>query len=326
MIESLFQNGVLEAVDVNLYCNNETSRFANQQQVNELYADKWKAFDDTDESNKKRAFDLQKKWYLELYGFKSVQELAACLQGKKVILDAGCGLGYKSAWFAQLSPTSLVIGMDFSKCVSIAAKNYRQQENLFFVQADIADTHLLDDSVDYINCDQVLHHTENPAATLRELIRISKSNAQLALYVYAQKAVPRELLDDYFRIQSSKMTYDELYRMSDQITQLGKVLSELKTQINVPDIPALRIKGGTYDLQRFLYWNFFKCFWNEELGYESSVLTNLDWYSPSNARRYSEDEFRHMIQQNHLQTLFFHQEEACYSGRFLKPIPAYPES
>lgn len=48
-----------------------------------------------------------------------------------------------------------------------------------------------------------------------------------------------------------------------------------------------------------IYWNFIKCFWNEELGYDTSVATNFDWYSPSNAKRYSE-------------------EEACYSGRFLK--------
>ena len=37
----------------------------------------------------------------------------------------------------------------------------------------------------------------------------------------------------------------------------------------------------------FLYWNFLKCFWNEDLGRETSVVTNYDWYSPSNARRYS---------------------------------------
>ena len=38
-------------------------------------------------------------------------------------------------------------------------------------------------------------------------------------------------------------------------------------------------------IQRFIYWNFLKCFWNEQLGKETSLVTNFDWYSPSNARR-----------------------------------------
>jgi hypothetical protein len=95
-------------------------------------------------------------------------------------------------------------------------------------------------------------------------------------------------------------------------------LSALKAEFEAPEIPALGIKGGRYDVQRFIYWNFLKCFWSEDLGRETSVITNFDWYSPSNARRFSEAEVRAIVQANGLAETFFHREEACYSGRFTR--------
>lgn len=104
--------------------------------------------------------------------------------------------------------------------------------------------------------------------------------------------------------------------MSEQLTELGKRLSSLKITFECPDIPVLGIKGGHYDIQRFIYWNFIKCFWNEQLGQETSVVTNFDWYSPSNARRFSELEVRSIVNANSMDVRFFHTEDACISGRF----------
>ena len=67
-------------------------------------------------------------------------------------------------------------------------------------------------------------------------------------------------------------------------------------------------------------WNFLKCFWNEEFGKELSISTNFDWYSPSNAERYSEAEFKTWISECNLEIEHFHSEEACYSGRFKKSM------
>jgi len=96
-------------------------------------------------------------------------------------------------------------------------------------------------------------------------------------------------------------------------------LSELNVSIDVPDIPLLGIKnGGVIDIQRFIYWNFIKCFWNEDLGRVTSVATNYDWYSPSSATRFSVEEFLQYATDNKLETVFLHSEEACHSGRFKK--------
>jgi len=147
---------------------------------------------------------------------------------------------------------------------------------------------------------------------------ITAAGGELACYFYAKKALPRELLDDHFRRHCKDMSQAELWEMSEQLTLLGRRLSELAVTFEAPAIPALGIKGGRYDLQRFLYWNFLKCFWNPELGYDTSLVTNFDWYSPSNARRYSEAEVRSLVERASLRIVHFHQEEACHSGRFAK--------
>lgn len=293
----------------------DASQHANQQHTNDAFSEKWQKYEQSDE--KERLFQYQRDWYLKLYGFDTEVALASFLKSKSVIFDAGCGLGYKAAWFAKLAPQALVIGMDFSDAAGQAAQAYRELENLFFIQGDIAHTTLRDGSVAYTSCDQVIMHTENPAATFAELARITgRDGGEFACYFYAKKALPRELLDDYFRTQCTKMERQDLWAMAEQLTELGNRLSALDVAFECPDIPALGIKGGCYDIQRFIYWNFLKCFWNEQLGKETSVVTNFDWYSPSNARRFSESEVRSIVSANAMNEVFFHIEDACYSGRF----------
>lgn len=294
------------------------SAHANQQQTNEVFSDKWQRYESSDE--RERLYEFQRQWYLKLYGFADEAALARHLQSCRVIFDAGCGLGYKAAWFARLAPQALVVGMDFSDAARQAAATYVGLPNLFFVQGDIARTGFADASVDYVSCDQVIMHTEDPVATFAELARITRrGGGEFACYFYAKKALPRELLDEHFRSKCAELSRDELWAMAEQLTELGRRLSELKVSFDAPDIPALGIKGGPIDVQRFVYWNFLKCFWNAELGRETSVVTNFDWYSPSNARRFSEAEVRAIVRGQGLAERFFHAEEACYSGRFARP-------
>lgn len=302
-------------LDNNFVLRTDASQHTNQQHTNDAFSEKWQKYEQSLE--KERLYQYQRDWYLKLYGFGTETALAQYLRSKSVIFDAGCGLGYKAAWFAQLAPHALVIGMDFSDAARQAARAYAELPNLFFIQGDIASTGLGSGRVSYTSCDQVIMHTENPEATFTELARVTTGQGgELACYFYAKKALPRELMDDYFRTQCSHMSNSELWTMSEQLTELGKRLSALNVSFDCPEIPALGIKAGPVDIQRFIYWNFLKCFWNESLGVETSVVTNFDWYSPSNARRFSEQEVRGIVAANHMVETFFHAEEACYSGRF----------
>lgn len=293
----------------------ESSGDTNQQQTNEVFSEKWDKYASTDELETFYAF--QREWYLKLYGFADEAALAAHLEGCELILDAGCGLGYKAAWFARLAPHALVVGMDFSAAAEQAAGLYPELDNLVFLRGDIARTPFRDGAVDYVSCDQVIMHTEDPEATFAELARITAADGQFACYFYAKKALPRELVDDYFRVHCKEVSTEQLWEMSEQLTELGKRLSELKVEFDAPDIPLLGIKGGRIDVQRFIYWNFLKCFWNPELGHDTSLATNFDWYSPSNARRFSEAEVRRIVADAGMAVASFHAEEAAYSGRFV---------
>ena len=288
----------------------------NQAQTKNIFSEKWSQFEQGDK--KEEVYSFQKEWFLELYGFDSKESLKQFLSSKKTIIDTGCGLGYKAAWFAELAPHAIVIGVDISEAAKIAAKNYKHLSNLYFYQADIANTGIKENMIDFTVCDQVIMHTEDPEATFAHLTSTTSKEEVFACYVYRKKALPRELLDDHFRIATHEIPNEQLWEMSSQLTELGKRLSELKITFDSPDIPLLGIKGGKQDLQRFIYWNFIKCFWREDWGKEMSDATNFDWYAPSNAKRYSEDEFKNMIKQNNLKIEHFHEEEACFSSRMIK--------
>ena len=289
----------------------------NQEQTAEVFSEKWSQFEKG--QKKDEVYDFQKQWFLKLYGFDSEHSLKEFLLSKKTIVDAGCGLGYKAAWLSELAPHAIVIGVDISEAAKIAANNYTHVPNLYFYQADIANTGIKENVIDFTVCDQVIMHTENPEQTFSHLASITSIGGEFACYVYRKKALPRELLDDNFRLTTHHISNKELWEMSTQLTELGKRLSTLNVTIDAPDIPLLGIKGGEYDIQRFIYWNFLKCFWREDWGKEMCDATNFDWYAPSNAKRYSKEEFLDLIEMNRMLSEFFHEEDACYSSRILKP-------
>jgi SAM-dependent methyltransferase len=290
---------------------------ANEIHTNEAFSEKWMTLEQDPEDTEgwKR---VQLRFYLNCYGYESEEEFASFLRTRRVILDGGCGPGYKAAWFARLAPHALVVAMDRTDSAYLAAKRYAHLPNLVAVKGDISDTPFRDGAFDFISCDQVLHHTDSPPDTVKEFARILSQDGQLNTYVYARKALPRQLLDDHLLDYAKQLSKDEIWALSGQLTELGKTLSELNIQIDVPDMPALGIKGGRQDLQRFLYWNFLKCYWNEEAGFDASKMINFDWYAPSTAFRYSRDEFVELLAGAGFRPEFLHSEEACHTGRFTR--------
>ncbi|MBL4755120.1 MAG: methyltransferase domain-containing protein [Flavobacteriales bacterium] len=147
----------------NIIVLKEDSSLDNQAQTNEIFGDKWKKVDE--QGIVDNNIDFQKRWYLGLYGFRSEDERGKYLQSKSTILDAAYGFGYKASWFAELAPECTIIGIDFSD----AAHKYKQIPNLYFIKGDTADSGIKEGAVDYVSCDQVLHHTEDLAKTSSHL-------------------------------------------------------------------------------------------------------------------------------------------------------------
>ena len=61
-------------------------------------------------------------------------------------------------------------------------------------------------------CDQVIMLTEVPEQTFKHHCNITSKNGEFECYVYSKKAMPRELINTYFREVTRKITYS-----SDQV-------------------------------------------------------------------------------------------------------------
>jgi SAM-dependent methyltransferase len=232
-------------------------------------------------------------WILTRNGFKEVPEFKAFLSNKKRILDAGCGNGRVTALLRNYSNDQFteIVGIDLV-AADIARSNLKNAKNVEFESKNLMDDLTDLGKFDFIYCQEVLHHTINPKHSFKNLVKLLDDDGEIAIYVYKQKAPIREFVDDYVRDRISGLSYEDAYKVSEQITALGKALADTKIMIKVPGVDLLEIEPGEYDLQRFIYHFFMKCFWNPELSQNDNVVVNYDWYHPQLCTRHTIDEIK----------------------------------
>jgi len=251
----------------------------------DAFSSKWKQYNKSYHS--KKWYDFQKKWFIERFDWKSFKNFKNFLKDKNFILDAGTGIG-NSAHLLSMHENSTVFGIDASGSIEFAYKKYGKLNNIHFLQADLRQLPFKKSFFDYIQSDQVLHHTKNTETSYKYLTKFLKKGGSIAIYVYNKKAPIREFSDDFLRSITTKMSVKECIDFSKDMAILGKSLSALKKKITIPrNIPTLKIKAGTYNVQRFIYWYFLKCFWADDNDFERSVGVNFDWYYPKYAYRHT---------------------------------------
>jgi len=95
----------------------------------------------------------------------------------KVILDAGCGTGYKALALAIANPGAKIVGIDLSEeSVKLARQRlqYHGIENSEFYAKSIEDLPNLGLEFDYINADEVLYLMPDTAAALQAMKSVLK--------------------------------------------------------------------------------------------------------------------------------------------------------
>jgi ubiquinone/menaquinone biosynthesis C-methylase UbiE/uncharacterized protein YbaR (Trm112 family) len=289
---------------------------AGQKETRDAFSSKWQRAQNFGHEEKSRSFYVN--WYLERYNFGNIEALQGFLKGKKRVLDAGTGVGRDTRLYAENCPGQ-VFGVDLSKSIEFAYQHLKDYPNVHLIQADLTRLPFPDSFFDFIACDQVLHHTRNTEESFHRLVRHLASGGDLSVYVYRKKAPIREFADDFLRDAARRMTEEEAWRLAEQLTDLGRALSEVNARVTVPDVPALGIKSGTYDVQRFIYWHMLKCYWNADLSYGDSVITNYDWYRPLYAHRHTVDEVRKWYADAGLEIVTLHECDAGISVRGRKP-------
>jgi arsenite methyltransferase len=238
---------------------------------------------------------VMEEWLLARYGWGRPEDYRAFIASRATILDAGSGLGREAFRAAAANPTAEIFGLELSDCVDEAAQLARSRglRNVTFVQADLMAPPFRPGSFDLILSEGVLHHTPDTRRAFESLAPLLAEGGEIAFYVYRKKAPLREFADDHVRRQVQDLTPDEAWSAMEPLTRLGKILSDLKATVEVPeDVGVLGIKAGGYDLQRLVYYTMFKCYWNERLSFDENVHVNFDWYYPRYAWRHTEDEVR----------------------------------
>jgi len=286
----------------------------NQEQTMNTFGFKWSLRDSYDsEVAKKRAKD----WLFERYCDNKPEVVNAWfLGGDKILLDAGCGSGYSALLlFGELLNKNNYLGVDISESVEVAEKRFKEEKiKGDFLQADIMDLPIANNTVDIIFSEGVLHHTDNVLNALIYLGTKLKKDGLFLFYVYAKKAVIREFTDDYIREQIKSLSDEEAWKALKPLTKLGQELGKLDVKLNIPeDIPFLGIKKGEIDLQRFVYWNIFKAYYRPDFTLEEMNHINFDWYRPMNCRRHTVEEIKDYCKQARLEIEHLNIQEAGFT-------------
>lgn len=261
------------------------------KQVRKTYLTIWDKFPDfgINDEGKQAFYD---KWMAQKLGLGSTDELYSFFSSKKVILEIGVGSGQKLKMMAEHTDGKLV-GIDLTSSVEHAFKNTREMANVAVIQADLFALPFKKESFDFIISDGVLHHTPDTRQAFLSIAPFLAKAGEIAIRVYRKSGPIREFCDDFIRSYTTKMSETECWEFCEKMARLGESLARTGYQIQIPeDVELLGFKKGSYDLQRFIYYNVFKCFYNEAFTFEENTLVNFDWYRPSDAHRHTEEQVR----------------------------------
>jgi arsenite methyltransferase len=293
---------------------------ADQRQTEDSFSFKWQQRN-TYNSPQIRA--SARRWLVQRYGFQNAAEMESFFSSRRRILDGGCGSAFSSSlWMSPAwnrESDAEWFGVDISTAIDVAQELLGSIAGTHFIQADILQLPFRAGSFDTIFSEGVLHHTPSTELALKSLVSVLELGGEILFYVYRRKGPVREFTDDYIRDVVSSLKPDEAWAMLRPLTKLGQSLAELKAEVEVPeDIPYLGIKAGRYDVQRLIYWNFAKLFWNEAFAFEENNHINFDWYHPRYAHRQTEDEVRRWCAECGLSIIHFDVQESGFTVRAIK--------
>jgi len=118
------------------------------------------------------------------YHFDRLQQALSLSLPHGLVLDAGCGEGIDLANQAR-RPGLEIIGVELSEWgCQVSAQRTRGFPSAAVVQGDLRRLPFADGTFDFIYSYGVLHHLPDPTEGVRELVRVLKFGARVAVYLY----------------------------------------------------------------------------------------------------------------------------------------------
>ncbi|MDX2240641.1 MAG: class I SAM-dependent methyltransferase [Leptolyngbyaceae cyanobacterium bins.302] len=153
----------------------------------------------------------------------------------KVILDAGCGSGYKALALAEANPGAKIVGVDLSdESVKLARERlkYHGFENAEFHTLTIEALPSLGLEFDYINCDEVLYLLPDPVVGLQAMKAVLKSDGIIRANFHhrLQRAHFHQAQEFFTRLGLMEQSPNET-----ELTAVREVMKALKSFVLVKE-------------------------------------------------------------------------------------------
>ncbi len=163
---------------------------------------------------------------------------------EKVILDAGCGSGYKALVLAKANPGAKIVGIDLSpESVKLARTRLQDRgiENAEFHALSIEDLPQLGMKFDYINCDEVLYLLPDPIAGLQAMQSVLNPDGIIRANLHSRFQRER-----YFRAQElcRSLGLMEASPGDLEIELLEETMAALKDDVSLKKNSWVSIKGN----------------------------------------------------------------------------------
>jgi SAM-dependent methyltransferase len=293
---------------------------ADQAHTRDAFGFKWGRVDTYDSAASRHRVA---EWCLERYGFSSVSSWASHFENFGTVLDVGCGGGLSSGvWLTSAGWTgaAMWVGVDLSTAVDVARARLCATPNTHFVQADALELPFADGTFGAVFSEGVLHHTPSTRSALLSAARVLAPGGEISFYVYRKKGPAREFTDDFVRDAIKGLSDEDAWEAMRGFTRLGQALASLRVTVDVPEaVPLLGIAAGPQDIQRFIYWNFVKLYWNDTLSFEENVHVNFDWFRPAYAHRQTAADVREWCEEAALDVQRFNEQDSGYTVVARKP-------
>jgi SAM-dependent methyltransferase len=286
---------------------------AGQAQTADAFAFKW-AKTDAYDSSELRAFTLS--WLLERYGFDSPVAMRTYFEARAPFLDLGCGSGLTASLWIDGWRDGAWVGVDISSAIDVAKRRLPAMAGVHLVQADLMALPFRAGTFQTVFSEGVLHHTPSTKAALAAATEMLAPGGEIHFYVYRRKPPIREFTDYHVRERLRGKSPEEAWEALKSITELGRELARLSAFVELKDgVPLLGIPAGRHDVQRLVYWNIAKVFWNESLTFDANNYVNFDWYTPTYSHRQTEEEVRNWCADLGLTIERLHVDDAGFTVR-----------
>lgn len=137
-------------------------------------------------------------------------EFARSFCARKVVLDAGCGTGYGTAYLG--ADADRVVGVDVSEQALAYARSRYSTANVEFARADLEELPFPDASFDTVVSFEAIEHLEHPYAFVEHAARVLRPGGTFVVSTPQAATTTHRPANPHHRVEFSRPDFERLLR------------------------------------------------------------------------------------------------------------------